>query len=130
MNSPKQFVHCKKLSEVLSPTTNTLKVSLNQTIEFVHLFRRLHGTKEIIHGVKAALNPLEFRKKGCIWFSFSVGIRQDLHSPLQWANNQTMKASKHSFKLTYSEFPFRWKLNRGKSSYINRRWKLIWISVR
>ena len=42
LNFIKQFLHCKTVSEVSSPTANTFLVSLCNSVQFGHLYRKLH----------------------------------------------------------------------------------------
>ena len=56
-------------------------------------------------------------------FSFSVEEGQDLRTPLQQANEQTLTISKHTLKNGDTDFLCHLKLNRGKSTWINRRRK-------
>ena len=56
-------------------------------------------------------------------FSFSVEEGQDLRSPLQQTNEQTLTISKHTLKNGDTDFLCHLKLNRGKSTWINRRRK-------
>ena len=43
LNSLKQFVRSERASEVLSSTTKTLSVSLYMSVQFRHLYRKLHN---------------------------------------------------------------------------------------
>ena len=43
LNSLKKFVCSEKASEVFSSTSNTLLVSLSESSQFEHLYRKLHN---------------------------------------------------------------------------------------
>ena len=63
-------------------------------------------------------------------FSFSVEEGQDLRTPLQQTNEQTLTISKHTLKNGDTDFLCHLKLNRSKSTWINRRSKWIMLSLR
>ena len=43
LNSLKQFVSSERASEVFSSTTKTLSVSLSKSVQFEHLYYKLHN---------------------------------------------------------------------------------------
>ena len=79
--------------------------------------------------INAALNLLCLNSVS-FDFSFSVLERQDLHTPLQQTNKQTLTTSKHTFKNGDTDSLCQLKLNSDKSTLINRQWKCIILSLR
>ena len=63
-------------------------------------------------------------------FSFSVEEGQDLRTPSQQANEHILTTSKHTLKNGDTDFLCHLKLNRGKSTWINRRRKWTMFSLR
>ena len=112
---------------VLRSTTNTL---LESPLKFGHFYRKLHNRNRgiFIAWINAALNLLCLNSVS-LDFSFSVEEGQDLRTPVQQTNEQTLTTSKHTFKKGDTDFLCHLKFNRGKFRWINRRWNWIILSL-
>ena len=113
---------------VLRSTINTLSAS---PLKFGHFYCELHNKKNwgnYMAWINAALNLLCLNSVS-FDFSFSVEEGQDLRTPVQQTNEQTLTTSKHTFKNGDTDFLCHLKFNRGKSRWINRRWNWIILSL-
>ena len=112
---------------VLQSTTNTLLAS---PLKFGHFYCKLHNRNRGIFmaWINTALNLL-CRNSVSLDFSFSVDEGQDLRTPVQQTNEQTLTTSKHTFKNGDKDFLCHLKFNRGKSRWINRRWNWMILSL-
>ena len=112
---------------VLQSTTNT---PLASPLKFGHFYCKLHNRNRGIFmaWINTALNLL-CRNSVSLDFSFSVDEGQDLRTPVQQTNEQTLTTSKHIFKNGDKDFLCHLKFNRGKSTWINRRWNWMIFSL-
>ena len=108
----------------------TLSVSLSRSIQFGHLYRKLHEETEGLFWEKAALNPLVYCWSVPFEFSFCEG--PDLHMPLHQTNEQTLTTSKSKnlnlLTITFLAVYLMTEVNLR--TRMNRRWEWIILSVR